>query len=84
MRGNVHFSVPSKRFELLGDSKESLTTYTSGTQTSKHTFCKDSGIISFYRSRVKSGWCLCYVQSIPTARSDLIKIEKQSYGSKIR
>lgn len=48
MRGNVHFSVPSERFELLGDSKEFLTTYTFGTHTAKHTFCKVFGITSFY------------------------------------
>ncbi|KAJ6735181.1 MSS4-LIKE PROTEIN-RELATED [Salix purpurea] len=38
MRGNTHFIVPSGMFELLGDSKECLTTYTFGTHTAKHTF----------------------------------------------
>ncbi|XP_048229726.1 centromere protein V isoform X3 [Ricinus communis] len=41
MRGNIHFIVPSERFELLGDSKQNLTTYTFGTHTAKHTFCKE-------------------------------------------
>ncbi|KDP25806.1 hypothetical protein JCGZ_22528 [Jatropha curcas] len=50
---NIHFSVPSQKFELLGDSKEYLTTYTFGTHTAKHTFCKCKfcGITSFYISR---------------------------------
>lgn len=51
MRGNVHFIVPSKRFELLGDSKQYLTTYTFGTHSAKHTFCKVCGITSFYTPR---------------------------------
>ncbi|KAL5745202.1 hypothetical protein ACOSP7_026348 [Xanthoceras sorbifolium] len=48
MRGNIHFSVPSERFELLGVSKEFLTTYAFGTHIAKHTFCKVCGITSFY------------------------------------
>uniref|UniRef100_A0A2P2INR4 CENP-V/GFA domain-containing protein n=1 Tax=Rhizophora mucronata TaxID=61149 RepID=A0A2P2INR4_RHIMU len=51
MRGNIHFIVPSKKFELLGDSKQFLTTYTFGTHTAKHTFCKICGITSFYIPR---------------------------------
>lgn len=51
MRGNIHFIVPSDRFELQGDSKEFLTTYTFGTHTAKHTFCKVCGITSFYIPR---------------------------------
>ncbi|EOY03205.1 Carbon-sulfur lyases isoform 5, partial [Theobroma cacao] len=51
MRGNTHFVVPHERFELLGDSKEYLTTYTFGTHTAKHTFCKVCGITSFYTPR---------------------------------
>jgi len=51
MRGNTHFIVPSEKFELLGDSKEFLTTYTFGTHTAKHTFCKFCGITSFYIPR---------------------------------
>ncbi|KAJ6684211.1 MSS4-LIKE PROTEIN-RELATED [Salix viminalis] len=38
MRGNTHFIIPSGMFELLGDSRECLTTYTFGTHTAKHTF----------------------------------------------
>ncbi|KAK1410662.1 hypothetical protein QVD17_37200 [Tagetes erecta] len=48
MRGNTHFIVPSQRFELLEDSRTYLTTYTFGTHTAKHTFCKVCGITSFY------------------------------------
>ncbi|KAM6571984.1 uncharacterized protein LOC115698792 [Cannabis sativa] len=51
MRGNTHFIVPAKRFELLGDSNQFLTTYTFGTHTAKHTFCKVCGITSFYIPR---------------------------------
>ncbi|PWA84891.1 Glutathione-dependent formaldehyde-activating enzyme/centromere protein V [Artemisia annua] len=48
MRGNTHFIVPYERFELLGESQKFLTTYTFGTHTAKHTFCKVCGITSFY------------------------------------
>ncbi|XP_058752325.1 uncharacterized protein LOC131656081 [Vicia villosa] len=51
MRGNTHFIVPADKFELLGDSAEFLTTYTFGTHTAKHTFCKICGITSFYYPR---------------------------------
>lgn len=51
MRGNTHFTVPSTNFELLGDSQNYVTTYTFGTHTAKHTFCKVCGITSFYHSR---------------------------------
>lgn len=51
MRANTHFVVPAERFELLGDSDKFLTTYTFGTHTAKHTFCKICGITSFYYPR---------------------------------
>ncbi|XP_058223085.1 uncharacterized protein LOC131332804 [Rhododendron vialii] len=51
MRGNTHFIVPSERFELLRDSKQFIMTYTYGTHTAKHTFCKVCGITSFYTRR---------------------------------
>lgn len=51
MRANTHFIVPAERFELLGDSKQFLTTYTFGTHTAKHTFCNVCGITSFYFPR---------------------------------
>lgn len=51
MRGNTHFIVPAERFELLGNSKEFLTTYTFGTHMAKHTFCKVCCITSFYYPR---------------------------------
>nr|POE98474.1 centromere protein v [Quercus suber] len=51
MRANTHFIVPAERFELLGDSEQFLTTYTFGTHTAKHTFCKVCGITSFYFPR---------------------------------
>ncbi|KAI4321239.1 hypothetical protein MLD38_034645 [Melastoma candidum] len=52
MRGNHTFVVPSDRFELLGDSVQFITTYTFGTHTAKHTFCKVCGITSFYKPRL--------------------------------
>ncbi|XP_048328729.2 uncharacterized protein LOC125422194 [Ziziphus jujuba] len=51
MRGNTHIIVPAERFELSGDSKQFITTYTFGTHTAKHTFCKVCGITSFYYPR---------------------------------
>ncbi|CAH8381475.1 unnamed protein product [Eruca vesicaria subsp. sativa] len=51
MRGNVNFVVPASDFELLDDSKDFITTYTFGTHTAKHTFCKVCGITSFYIPR---------------------------------
>ncbi|XP_073041273.1 LOW QUALITY PROTEIN: uncharacterized protein [Primulina eburnea] len=51
MRGNTHFIVPSQQFEIDEDSKQFLTTYTFGTHTAKHTFCRVCGITSFYIPR---------------------------------
>ncbi|XP_075494199.1 uncharacterized protein LOC142531814 [Primulina tabacum] len=51
MRGNTMFVVPSQQFELEQDSKQFLTTYTFGTHTAKHTFCRICGITSFYIPR---------------------------------
>ncbi|CAN6572719.1 unnamed protein product [Malus baccata var. baccata] len=51
MRGNTHFIVPAERFQLLSDSEQFLTTYSFGTHTAKHTFCKVCGITSFYYPR---------------------------------
>lgn len=51
MRGNTHFVVPAQKFELNRDSEEFLTTYTFGTHTAKHIFCKVCGITSFYIPR---------------------------------
>ncbi|KAM7267350.1 hypothetical protein ACFE04_009516 [Oxalis oulophora] len=51
MRANIHFVVPAEKFQLLGDSQDFITTYTFGTHTAKHTFCKVCGITSFYIPR---------------------------------
>ncbi|KAF8688345.1 hypothetical protein HU200_042307 [Digitaria exilis] len=51
MRGNAHFVVPADKFQLEAGAEESLTTYTFGTHTAKHTFCKVCGITSFYTPR---------------------------------
>ncbi|MQM05394.1 hypothetical protein Taro_038206 [Colocasia esculenta] len=51
VRGNTHFIVPSRKFKLIGESEQFITTYTFGTHTAKHTFCKVCGITSFYMPR---------------------------------
>ncbi|KAK1301721.1 hypothetical protein QJS10_CPB12g01380 [Acorus calamus] len=51
MRGNTHFIVPRANFKLMASSEQFLTTYTFGTHTAKHTFCKFCGITSFYVPR---------------------------------
>ncbi|KAH7428947.1 hypothetical protein KP509_09G024200 [Ceratopteris richardii] len=51
MRGNVHFIVPAEDFKLAAASEEWLTTYTFGSHTAKHKFCKVCGITSFYIPR---------------------------------
>ncbi|KAI3889631.1 hypothetical protein MKX03_007653 [Papaver bracteatum] len=51
MRGIINFTIPSKNFKLIENSQDFITTYTFGTQTAKHTFCKRRGITSFYVPR---------------------------------
>lgn len=50
MKQNHHFIVPKENFKLLSGG-DNLTTYTFGTHTAKHTFCKTCGIHSFYTPR---------------------------------
>eukprot|EP00898_Chlorokybus_atmophyticus_P005815 jgi/Chlat1/6234/Chrsp44S05767 len=50
MKRNTHFIVPVSRFHLLQGAK-SLSTYTFGTHTAKHKFCKVCGICPFYVPR---------------------------------
>lgn len=49
-KGFVHLIVPESDFELLR-GEDTLTTYTFGTHTAKHHFCKRCGIHSYYRPR---------------------------------
>ncbi|KAK1307590.1 hypothetical protein QJS10_CPA09g00377 [Acorus calamus] len=51
MRGNTHFIVPRANFKLMTSSEQFLTTYTFGTHTARHMFCKFCGITSFYVPR---------------------------------
>lgn len=44
-------AVPSTKFKLTGDSSNFISTYSFGTQTARHTFCKVCGITSFYTPR---------------------------------
>ena len=46
----LHLIVPAVRFRLLA-GEQCLTTYTFGTGTAKHLFCKICGIKSFYVPR---------------------------------
>lgn len=51
VRGNTHFVVPAAKFALQDGADEFLTTYTFGTHTAKHKFCRVCGITSFYIPR---------------------------------
>ncbi|KAG1334867.1 centromere protein V [Cocos nucifera] len=51
MRGTTHFVVPNDKFKLMEESEQFLTTYTFGTHSAKHIFCKVCGITSFYKQR---------------------------------
>jgi len=48
--GFLHLIVPLRNFKLLS-GKESITTYTFGTNVAQHTFCKVCGIKPFYTPR---------------------------------
>jgi hypothetical protein len=48
--GFLHLIVPASRFRLLSGA-DNLTTYTFGTGTAKHRFCRTCGIKSFYVPR---------------------------------
>ncbi|XP_043692479.1 centromere protein V isoform X2 [Telopea speciosissima] len=74
MRGNIHFIVPATCFELLGESKESLTTYTFGTHMAKHTFCKVCGITSFYIPRSNPDGIAVTVRCVEPGTLDHIEI----------
>lgn len=49
-KGFIHVIVPEQDFELLRGA-DALSTYTFGTHTAKHHFCKHCGIHSYYRPR---------------------------------
>jgi len=55
MRGPIPFVVPECNFQLQEESREWLTTYTFGTHTAKHIFCKVCGITSYYIQRSNPG-----------------------------
>lgn len=46
----LHLIVPKDDFEVL-QGADAITTYTFGTHTAKHHFCRHCGIHSFYRPR---------------------------------
>lgn len=49
-KGFLHVIVPESDFQLLSGA-DALTTYTFGTHTAKHHFCRYCGIHSYYRPR---------------------------------
>ena len=49
MKGFLHLFVTRDRFEVEGE--ENLSTYSFGTHTAKHFFCKFCGICSYYIPR---------------------------------
>ena len=49
-KGFLHCIVPESDFQLLS-GWDDITTYTFGTHTAKHHFCRHCGIHSFYRPR---------------------------------
>ncbi|MGB5809579.1 MAG: GFA family protein [Polyangiales bacterium] len=49
-KGFLHLIIDESDFELLAD-EDAIETYTFGTHTAKHHFCKRCGIHSFYRPR---------------------------------
>jgi len=50
MKGLLHLIIDESRFTLLAGD-DALTTYTFGTHTAKHMFCRTCGIHPFYRPR---------------------------------
>jgi hypothetical protein len=48
--GYLHLIVPASRFRLLAGA-DNLSTYTFGTHTARHYFCRTCGIKSFYVPR---------------------------------
>ncbi|XP_072979782.1 uncharacterized protein [Typha angustifolia] len=87
MRANTHFVVPSTKFKLIGDSEKFLTTYTFGTHTAKHTFCKLCGITSFYIPRSNPDGVAVTVNCVDSGTLAHVEIRKfdgrnweRSYG----
>jgi hypothetical protein len=66
--------VKPERFRML-TPKETLTTYTFGTHTAKHTFCKRCGIYSFYEPRSHPGHIDVNVRCIDDIDFTQLKIE---------
>ena len=50
MKGFLHLIVPKSAFRLER-GEAALCTYTFGTHTAKHTFCRHCGICAFYSPR---------------------------------
>jgi hypothetical protein len=49
-KGILHLIVPEARFALLRGGDQ-LATYTFGTHTARHMFCRTCGVHAFYRPR---------------------------------
>jgi len=49
-KGYLHLIIPESDFNLIS-GRDDIATYTFGTQTAKHHFCRHCGIHAFYRPR---------------------------------
>ncbi|MBE9516596.1 MAG: GFA family protein [Proteobacteria bacterium] len=68
--GFLHLIVPVSDFRLLSGSDE-LTTYTFGTHTARHCFCRVCGLKSFYYPRSHPG---CISVNVHCLRQNGIKL----------
>lgn len=75
MKRNTHFIIPGSQFELLGDSAKYLSTYTFGTHTAKHTFCKICGICPFYTPRSNPDGFAITVHCVDPGTINSVKVE---------
>ena len=83
MRGITYFTVPNDRFRLQDGSQEFLTTYTFGTGTAKHIFCKVCGITSFYKQRGNPGEVALSVNCIDAgtiSHVDVTEFDGKNWG----
>ncbi len=73
--GYLHLVVPKSRFHLIS-GEDNLETYTFGTHTAKHLFCKTCGIKSFYVPRSKPDGYSVNVRCLDPSTVKSIKIEQ--------
>ncbi|KAG6515608.1 hypothetical protein ZIOFF_026037 [Zingiber officinale] len=81
MRANTHFIVPSSKFKLAAGAEQFLTTYSFGTHTAKHTFCKLCGITSFYFPRSNPDGVAVTVSCVDPGTIIHVEISSERIGS---